>query len=309
MSNRKLVITLGDPNSIGPEIVIEALNKKPLDKIILVGSRDCLLKLKAEKFLGNLIEVGPKNFKVQWGKEGHESGRIAYESLEESVRLLESGKAHVILNAPVSKKAIEASVPGFVGHTGFYESALGDGKDAVMSFCGNRFHLALFTHHVPLARVSDIIMKADLVDWLQRCIELFEQQVNQSLSTVVLGFNPHAGEQGVLSLGEDEKISEAVSKLRIKRYDISGPKPADTFFQEKNLIGDKHHLVIAMQHDQGLIPFKMTHFGQGVATTLGLRYPRFTVDHGTAFDIAGKGQADPSSMIHSLELALKTLDV
>ena len=78
----------------------------------------------------------PKNFKVKWGKEGHESGRIAYESLEESVRLLESGKGHVILNAPVSKKAIEASVPGFVGHTGFYESSLGDGKDAVMSFCG-----------------------------------------------------------------------------------------------------------------------------------------------------------------------------
>ena len=110
-------------------------------------------------------------------------------------------------------------------------------------------------------------------------------------------------------VGEDEKIADAVVNLQDKGYDISGPKPADTFFQEKNLTDDKHCLIISMQHDQGLIPFKMAHFGHGVATTLGLRYPRFTVDHGTAFDLAGKDQAHPSSMIHSLELALKTLDV
>ena len=309
MSNRKLVITLGDPNSIGPEIVIKALENKSMKNILLVGARDCLLKLKADEYLENLVEVGAKDFKVQWGKECEESGRVAYESLEHSVRLLESERGHVILNAPVSKKAIEFSVPGFVGHTGFYEALLGDGKEAIMSFCGDRFHLALFTHHVPLARVSEIVMKADLETWFQRCIELFECQAKQSLSTIILGFNPHAGEQGLLSLGEDEKIADAVVNLQGKGYDISGPKPADTFFQEKNLTGDKHCLIIAMQHDQGLIPFKMAHFGHGVATTLGLRYPRFTVDHGTAFDLAGKDQANPSSMIHSLELALKTLDV
>ena len=308
MSNRNLVITLGDPNSIGPEIVVKALHKRSLENIILIGAKDCLLQLDAGELLKNLVEVGPSDFKVQWGLECIEAGRVAYESLKESVRLIDSKEGHVVLNAPVSKKAIEASVPGFVGHTGFYENSLGDGQGAIMSFCGHRFNLALFTHHVPLAQVSNIVMEADLEAWFQRCIELFEQQVKQSLNAVILGFNPHAGEQGILSLGEDEKIAEAIISLRKKGYDIEGPKPADTFFQEKNFSGEKHQLIIAMQHDQGLIPFKMTHFGQGVATTLGLRNPRFTVDHGTAFDLAGKGQADPSSMIHSLELALKTLD-
>ena len=307
MNNPKLIVTLGDPNSIGPEIVIKALGGKPLTNILLVGARNCLVRLDAERLLENLVEVGPKDFEVQWGKECEQAGRVAYEALEESIKLLDSGQGHVILNAPVSKKAIEASVPGFVGHTGFYEEFLGNGQKAIMSFCGHRFHLALFTHHVPLAKVSNIVMGSDLEGWLQRCIELFEYRVKQSLRTVVLGFNPHAGEQGVLSMGEDEKIAEAILSLSRKGYDIAGPKPADTFFQEKNLSGDKHCLVIAMHHDQGLIPFKMAHFGKGVATTLGLRWPRFTVDHGTAFDLAGKGKADPSSMEHSLELALKTL--
>ena len=107
------------------------------------------MKAEADEYLENLVEVGAKDFKVQWGKECEESGRVAYESLEHSVRLLESERGRH-LNAPVSKKAIEFSVPGFVGHTGFYEALLGDGKGAIMSFCGDRFHLALFTHHVHL---------------------------------------------------------------------------------------------------------------------------------------------------------------
>ena len=274
MSNRKLVITLGDPNSIGPEIVIKALENKSMKNILLVGARDCLASLKADEYLENLVRLVLKTLRFN-GVRNVRNPRVAYESLEHSVRLLESDQGHVILNAPVSKKAIEFSVPGFVGHTGFYEALLGDGKGAIMSFCGDRFHLALFTYHVPLARVSEIVMKADLETWFQRCMELFECQTKRSLSTIILGFNPHAGEQGLLVSGEDEKIAEAVVNLQDKGYDISGPKPADTFFQEKNLTGDKHRLIIAMQHDQGLIPFKMAYFGQGVATTLGLRYPRF----------------------------------
>lgn len=305
---KPLIITLGDPNSIGPEIVVEALRKKSEAKFLLLGARDCLIKLGADDFLDDLIEVGPSDFEVEWGKECPESGMVAYAALEKSVDLINSGGGAAILNAPVSKKAIEASVAGFVGHTGYYEKSLGDGNDAVMSFCGSHFSLALFTHHIPLAKVSEHVMKADLSSWLERTFNLFGVQTKQAVRMVVLGLNPHAGEQGLLSLGEDEKISEAVIKLQRCGYDISGPLPADTFFQNKNLSGGKHCLVVAMQHDQGLIPFKMAHFGKGVATTLGLKCPRFTVDHGTAFDLAGKGRADSSSMYHSLELALKSLD-
>ncbi len=308
MTNPKLIITLGDPNSIGPEIVLKAIGDRSMANIILVGARDCLISLGATQLLENLIEVGPKDFKVRWGEESEEAGKVAYQALEESVKLLKCGRGHVILNAPVSKKAIEASIPGFRGHTGFYENYLGEGQEAIMSFCGHLFHLALFTHHMPLVKVSEIVIKSNLEGWLERCIELFELQVNESLRTVVLGFNPHAGEQGILSMGEDEKITDAVLSLRSKGYDISGPKSADTFFQNKNLSGGKHCLVVAMHHDQGLIPFKMAHFGSGVATTLGLRWPRFTVDHGTAFDLAGTGQADPSSMKNSLDFALKALN-
>ena len=308
MKIKPLIITLGDPNSIGPEIVINALRTKPHSKFLLVGSRDSLLKLGAEEYLDFLVEVGPVDFKVEWGKECKEAGVVAYEALKKSVDLIRQGVGSAILNAPVSKKAIELSVPGFVGHTGFYENLLGDGNEAIMSFFGQKFSLALFTHHIPLADVSKYVLDADLQSWLKRCFKLFEKQIKKNIKMSVLGLNPHAGEQGLLSHGEDEKIAEAVSNLRQSGYAIDGPLSADTFFQNRNLLGDRHCLVVSMQHDQGLIPFKMAHFGNGVATTLGLSCARFTVDHGTAFDLAGKGLADSSSMIHSLKLALQSLD-
>jgi 4-hydroxythreonine-4-phosphate dehydrogenase len=216
-----------------------------------------------------------------------------------SVEAVKTGRVQALLNAPVSKKAIAYSEPDFLGHTQYYEKHLGDGP-AVMSFYGSEFCLCLLTHHVPIKTASHQFLNSDLKQIFLRGIQGFERIFGHKVRACVCGFNPHAGEGGLLSSGEEERLEAVLKDLKESGIFIEGPIAADSLFIPS--IRKNFDLIFACHHDQGLIPFKATHAPKGLSLTFGLKVLRATVDHGTAFDKAGKGLASCESMLEAWEL-------
>jgi len=302
--SQTLGITMGDPAGIGPEILYRAWQKikhKLKRPFVIFGVPDAYSKLNIdveEEFL-SCIE-GPSDIcDYQIGLEGTVSGELAYAFLEMSVQAVINKRIYAILNAPISKKAIALTQPGFLGHTQYYEKVLGRGP-ALMSFYGSEFCLCLLTHHVPLNEASRDFMSLDLKELLLRGIQGFKKILGRDIRVGVSGFNPHAGEGGLLSRGEEALLQEAILDLKQQGFMIEGPIAADSLFIPR--IRKQFDLIFACHHDQGLIPFKAAHAPYGLSLTFGLEVLRATVDHGTAFDIAGRGVASCESMIEAWEL-------
>jgi len=301
---KKLVITTGDPSGIGPEIVEKTLRFHQLSKNIIYIIYGKIQNLKTKqissidsaKIPGILYErvfanksCNEKNTKLQ--------GKIVYDVLSQIVK--DKHKIDAVVNAPICKENIRNIDKKFIGHTEFFAGA---NKDFAMSFFGPHFNLALLTTHLSIGKVEKKLSEK----FVKNKISLIYKQTNTILKNpkfAMLAVNPHAGENGAFGT-IDGSIALWLQDLAKKGIPIAGPFPADTFFTYHS---QKYDMVISAYHDQALVPFKMLSKGKGVNVTLGLPFIRTSVDHGTAFDIAGKNLADHSSLNSALLFAERAL--
>ena len=310
---RKIGISSGDPAGIGPEIVTKALRfiDLPDNFIFIVYGKINHFSNgnKIEKIESVKQAISPKsiywieidNHKIKAGKSSSASGVIAYKILEQCAEDLNLKELDAIVTCPVSKEDIHYTHPEFIGHTEFFADSANT-KNVIMSFWGKHFHLALLTTHLAVQDVSKVLTK-EVIEYKLRMIHKETNNILVRPKIAILAMNPHAGENCAFGL-EDEKIKKILTKLASENIIIDGPFPADTFFATK---ARNYDMIISAYHDQGLIPFKMISSEEGVNVTLGLPYIRTSVDHGTAFDIAGKNIASEKSLLYAIEFAQKML--
>ncbi len=315
-------IALGDVTGIGPEVTIKALGQMPADddcRYVLLGARGDVLRwcerlgvdLGAREYGGRtsrgrvFIHESAEALPVDLRAGDARAARAAVSSLRVGAELCLRGELDALVTAPVNKAAIIRSGEPFVGQTEFLSELAGTRRTAMMLLGeddrGRWLRVVLATTHVALRQVSEALNR-ELVELAielaaKACVDL--ELPNARVA--VCGLNPHAGEEGMVGTEELEVIGPAVAASRGRGLEVTGPVAADTLFHQV-LRGD-YEVVVAMYHDQGLAPLKMIAFDRGVNWTLGLPFIRTSPDHGTAYDLAGRGVANPSSMRAALELA------
>lgn len=279
----RVIITQGDPAGIGPEVVSKALNCGELP-----DGFDF-------QVLGQAIDVPP-------GKPDARSASIALQALEKSVEILKSDPdAVAVVTGPVSKATLQNAGFPFPGQTEFFAERFGI-QDFAMCLSGEKLSVGLATIHIPLRSVATSLTCDGIVK-TGRLLEAFaRRRFRRKPRIAVVGLNPHAGEEGRFGDEEMRIISPAIHRLNGEFPGVfSGPHVPDAIF--RHAADGEYDAVLAMYHDQGLIPLKLLDFDTGVNVTLGLPKPRTSPDHGTAFGIAGQGVARPDSMIHAIRLA------
>lgn len=320
----KVGITHGDFNGIGYEVILKMLDDNRLFELctpIVYGSAKIAANYRKQLSLQGaapvqikdaenatdgqayIINVIGEDAKVEPGHPSPEAGKAAFEALERAVADLRAGKIDVLLTAPVNKSTIHSELFTFPGHTEYLEASIGDGNKALMILFNDTLRVALVSIHLPISKVAEAITKENIMEKLR----LFNQSLIQDFGIVkpriaVLGLNPHAGDNGLLGSEEKDIILPAVEESRAKKIHAFGPYAADGFFGSGNY--RKFDGILAMYHDQGLAPFKTIAGGNGVNFTAGLPFVRTSPDHGTGFDIAGKGEASPDSMREALYAAI-----
>ena len=294
----KIVITTGDVNGIGTEITLKALRLLGCKDVVLVSNRKVLDFYGGADLDCELVEI-PYDAEILPGKITCESGEFSFRSLEKACEL----HPKAIVTAPVAKDAMHLAGHNFNGQTEVLEYFLAhNGQKAEMLFVAGGFRVLLLTRHCPLKEVS--ISEKLIIDKVERLVESLKIPHPRF---ALCGLNPHAGEHGVLGREEADIIIPAVEKLRALGVDITFPQPSDTLFLGaavalKNSQNPPYDCYIAMYHDQGLIPMKLLAGEKAVNVTIGLDILRTSPSHGTAFDIAGKGIANPNSMIEAIKL-------
>ena len=307
-----IALTTGEPAGIGPEISQKAaqefLAQHPDVSIHLVADQSLLgLKSHDRLFvkhcaLGDTVAPGQLNVL---------NAPYVLKTLDVAIEGCLNGQYQAMVTAPVQKSVISDSGVRFSGHTEYLAEKCNTDL-VVMMLCGkpifesnllpDQLRVALTTTHIPLQKVSAAITR----ELIEKTIEIVWQDLKnkfgiQDPRIYVTGLNPHAGESGHMGLEEMDVIAPAIERMKQKNYRVSGPFPGDTIFSPDKL--KSTDVILAMYHDQGLAPFKFATFGEGVNVTLGLPIIRTSVDHGTALGIAGKGQADSSSMLAALNVA------
>jgi 4-hydroxythreonine-4-phosphate dehydrogenase len=275
---KPLAITLGDPAGIGPEVVHKAIDG-----------------------LGIPVRLFGKESFARYGEVSAENGRAALQAIDDALRAMASGECSALVTAPIHKLAIAAAGSPFPGHTELLASRAGlkrYGHDYAMYFDSPSLRAVLLSVHVPLREAITMINRDDISSLIRLTAREWPRLYKRAPRIGVAGLNPHAGEGGKFGDEEDE-IARGVALARDEGLDVSGPHPADTIFR------GQYDVVMAMYHDQALIPIKTMAFAQSVNVTLGLPYLRVSVDHGTAFDIAGQGIADPAPMRYAIEWAAR----
>jgi 4-hydroxythreonine-4-phosphate dehydrogenase len=281
-------ITVGDPAGIGPEIARKAAD----DPAVRAVCRIVLYGPSSDDALASFAR----------GRVSGEAGRAAYEAILRAVEDARQGRIDAIATAPINKEAFAAAGLPWRGHTELLAHLTGSPRVRMM-FYAETLRVVLATVHIPLADVPAALTQEQLQDTIElAAIELPRFGVTAP-RLALAGLNPHAGEGGLLGLEEQRVFAPAVERTRARGIDVRGPFPADTIF--RRAMAGEFDAVIACYHDQGLIPIKLAAFGRAVNVTLGLPIVRTSVDHGTAFDIAGRGVADPSSLIGAVQLAAR----
>lgn len=303
----KIAITTGDPNGIGAEITIKALNRLdlPVQDIVLISNKKIL------NYYGRLdkdyeiIEI-PFDSEIETGKVTAECGEFSFKSVKKACEI----GAKAIVTAPVAKNSLYLSGHKFNGQTEILQKYLAhDNQHAEMLFLANTFKVLLLTRHVALKNIN--LTKELVVEKILNLRGFFRQHFNiENPKFALCGFNPHAGEDGILGKEEIDILIPAVDKLREKGVNITKPLPADTLFVEaareyfEEQTSVKYDCYIANYHDQGLIPIKTVAGDKTVNMTIGLDIIRTSPGHGTAFDIAGKNIADETGMIEAIKAVL-----
>jgi 4-hydroxythreonine-4-phosphate dehydrogenase len=231
-----------------------------------------------------------------------EAGLAAYEALVRAVDDARAGRVDAIATAPINKEAWAMAGLPWLGHTDLLAHLTGAGRTAMM-FHSRPLNVVLATVHVALADVPAVLTRARLIDVIELAAGELPMFGFAKPRLGVAGLNPHAGEHGVIGVEDDTVLRPAVDACRAGGILVDGPFPADTLFVRA--VGGEFDAVVACYHDQGLVPVKLLAFGRAVNVTLGLPIIRTSVDHGTAFDIAGKGIADPGSLIEAVRLAAR----
>lgn len=273
MKNKpKILITTGDPKGIGPEVTEKAL-------------KDTRIKTLASFFI---IEPADKT---------------GLDAIKKAGLILKKGKADGLVTAPVNKSAINKSGIPFKGHTE-YLARITNTKKFAMMFCGGPLKITVVTRHVALKKVPALVTQEKIRDAIKLTHEALRIYFKLKRPRIgVCGLNPHCGEGGIIGTEEKKIIMPAIKDIRSSLPDVEGPIPADAIFHMA--YRGRLDAIISMYHDQALGPFKMIAFERGVNVTLGLPFVRTSPDHGTAYDIAGRGIADPGSMKEAIKLAVK----
>lgn len=318
-----IAISIGDINGIGPEVVLKSLSEADLSEVtpFILSSRPVVeyyAKLLHKDFPFHFVQSfgeyteGKINVidsykdekpNIQPGTLSKHNGTLAMLAVEKGIELCLSGQADALVTAPISKEAINLAGFHVPGHTEFLADKTGTDQ-FMMMLVNEGLRVGLVSIHVPLSKVPVMITQASVYTNIAIMNRTLIRDFNiDEPKIAVMGLNPHAGDGGIIGNEEIEVIEPAIHKAQSNGMNISGPHPADGFFgnqKYKNYDG-----ILAMYHDQGLVPFKTLSFGAGINFTAGLPIIRTSPDHGTAFDIAGKNQADPSSFTAAFELAVE----
>lgn len=297
--NKVIAVTLGDPQGIGPEVVAKSLAAySPVCSVVLVGSRR-FYPASGIPVIGNIrdIRAGETAF---FEVDGDSSGADdSFVWVKAAVEMALRGEVQAVVTAPVNKnKWLKSGVP-FRGHTDFLATVAKPGPLA-MFFWSPGLKVALFSHHIPLRDVFSRISRDEITTFVRLVDSELRRLFAQEFTYLFSGLNPHAGENGILGKEEIEIIIPAMEEMR-GQMPIAGIYPPDVVFAKARAM--KSAVVIAWTHDLGLAPFKLLHSANGVQITLGLPFVRTSPVHGTAYDIAGQGIADPASMLAAIRLA------
>ena len=324
MSERIVVgITQGDVNGIGYEVILKTFedpsmfefctpvvygspkvmtyHRKAIDSPTNFNVVDSAQDAQQDRL--NLVNCNKEDVKVDFGMATEESGQAAFQALERAVKEYREGKIDVLVTAPINKKSIHSEAFSFPGHTEYIQAKLGDGHKALMILMNSSMRVALATVHEPISKVASLLSNDLIKDKLRI--------LNQSLKTdfgieipriAVLALNPHASDDGLIGKEENEIIKPAIDEMVTEKIQCFGPFSADGFFGSGEY--RKFDAILAMYHDQGLIPLKALDMECGVNYTAGLPVVRTSPDHGTAYDIAGQGVASEASMREAIFAAI-----
>lgn len=320
----RLAISMGDYNGIGPEIIIKSLSHIttagatpvvmghfsvfdyyshtldfPLPKYTVIDSPDDI-----EDGIVNFLNIEElKAIKPSAGTFSTEAGLAAMQAVENGINWCLEQHTHALVTAPISKEAVNKAGYEIPGHTEFLAEKTST-KNYIMLLVNDELRVGLVTIHIPVVKVAGQITEQRVLKNLRIINDTLKTDFNiPDPRIAVLGLNPHAGDGGIIGMEEIEIISPAIERAQSEGIDADGPLPADGFFGKKSHM--QYDGVLAMYHDQGLVPFKTLSFGGGVNVTGGLPIVRTSPDHGTAFDISGQNVADPSSFQQAAKLAIK----
>lgn len=309
---KKIAITIGDPAGIGPEVALKALMNETVLEIcspLLIGDRIVLEQaashLNIDIDLGRYDIVGtgavtsadfPRSAASALG------GHAAVSYIKKAVELAQLRIVDAVVTAPITKEALKIAGYPWPGHTELLAELTGTDRYAMM-LCGGPLRVILVTIHTALKNVPGLITQARVLDTIHLAQTACTMLGIAEPRIAVAGLNPHAGEAGLFGNEEDEAILPAVEEAQRLGLPVEGPFPPDTLFHK--VYNGEYDIVVCMYHDQGLIPLKMIAFDSGVNVTIGLPIVRTSPDHGTAYNIAWKGIANPSSMIEAIKLAAR----
>lgn len=314
----KILITAGDPNGIGPEVLLKGLDKSDYFRVLILSnfnvinfwknhyqlnidlnSIDSIENLESH-FKANCLNILNIPYKpvVEIGKISKEAGVLSIDSLDKAIELLKLNYSKQLLTCPISKEAIIMTHSDFMGHTEYLAHAFSIPKVSML-LASDKVRVATVTTHIPVSEIAKNLNQEIIEETIIQCSQYIKDK-NDIRPIAVCGLNPHAGEGGKIG-NEEIYITMAIKNCRDKNINVEGPYSADTLFTQ--IHNNSYSAYISMYHDQGLIPFKLMSFGEGVNITLGLPIQRISVDHGTAFNIAGKGKADIRSFKKALDLS------
>jgi 4-phospho-D-threonate 3-dehydrogenase / 4-phospho-D-erythronate 3-dehydrogenase len=323
MEKPRIGISVGDINGVGLEVILKTVSDNRINQFctpIIYGSSKVVSYHKnlvdapdvafqnlrtAERAATdklNVVNCWQDTVNITLGKMTEEGGRYAIMSLDNAMEDLNAGHIEAIVTAPIHKKAMNMAGFQFTGHTEYLKKSYPDSKP-LMLLVGDDMRVGLVTEHLPVSQIAAAITKAKVAEKIAALHQSLLIDFGIEKPTIaVLGLNPHAGDEGLIGSEDDQFIRPAIIEAKKAGQLVMGPFPADGFF------GSGKHLkfdgILAMYHDQGLAPFKALNFGSGVNFTAGLPIVRTSPDHGTAFDIAGKNQANPESFRSALFLAI-----
>lgn len=337
MTNRPiLAITMGDPASIGPEIAVKALlrpevyeicrpllfgDAKVFEQIIdilqLPAKINVVHKVADAEFVFGAIDVFDLNIldvsKLEFGKIDAKCGEASFQAVKKAIELAIAKEVDATVTGPINKKSINEAGHHFAGHTEIYAHYTGTKKYAMLLVEDN-INVIHVSTHVSLRHACDLVKKDRIIQVIELIVDGLKRLGKTNLKIGVAGLNPHSGDNGLFGTEDIEEIAPAIEEAKRLGYDVEGPVPPDTMFAKAAM--GAYGGVVAMYHDQGHIPFKLAGFKwnaekqqmdsvKGVNITLGLPIIRTSVDHGTAFEIAGKGIASPDAMLLAIESAVQ----
>ena len=320
-----IAVTMGDPAGIGPEIVAKSIadkatfdvarcivigDKKVMEKAIEIVGADLKVNVVDSPADGdysygvlNMIDLDNIDMsRFEYGKINAMCGQAAFDYIKKSIEITMDKQADAVATTPINKESLHAAEVDFIGHTEIFGALTGT-DDPLTMFETNGLRVFFLTRHKSLRDMLDDIKKDRIIDYVERCTDALRRLGVKEGTMDVAGLNPHSGEHGLFGWEEVEEIAPAVEELRERGFNVAGPVPADSVFHQA--AQGRFNSVLSLYHDQGHIATKTLDFDRTISITNGMPILRTSVDHGTAFDIAGKGIAGAVSMEEAIRLAAK----